>query len=315
VSFSLITIGNVIALQTTENYSLSMDTILSGLKFGLPAGQGAVVTALATFGIIGVGATELVAYPYWCLEKGYAKSTGPRDDSPGWSERAHGWFKVMKFDAFASMIIYTIATAAFYLMGVAVLHSDGRNPEGRRMVSTLAESYVPIFGNFARWLFLGGAVAVLYSTYLSHGGRLSRSHRRHIERPGLGQPSQSRDCAVDGIAARLRGGVSVVSEASAAGADRWVRAVLYVAGAGVQCYVLSVSRNRQAVDARQGMGLVSRGVCDGTRDCRWLRYLGTDFECARKLKSLHLLRIAASAFGLYGIARPGNNSSLRTDSK
>jgi Mn2+/Fe2+ NRAMP family transporter len=174
VSFSLITIGNVIALQTTENYSLSMDTILSGLKFGLPAGQGAVVTALATFGIIGVGATELVAYPYWCLEKGYAKSTGPRDDSPGWSERAHGWFKVMKFDAFASMIIYTIATAAFYLMGVAVLHSDGRNPEGRRMVSTLAESYVPIFGNFAGWLFLGGAVAVLYSTYLVANASNSR---------------------------------------------------------------------------------------------------------------------------------------------
>ncbi len=33
-------------------------------------------TALATFGIIGVGAAELVVYPYWCLEKGYARFTG-----------------------------------------------------------------------------------------------------------------------------------------------------------------------------------------------------------------------------------------------
>jgi hypothetical protein len=72
----------------------------------------------------------------------------------------------MKWDAFASMIIYTLATAAFYLMGVIVLHAEGRDPEGMRMVSTLSRSYVPIFGEYARWLFLCGAFAVLYSTFL-----------------------------------------------------------------------------------------------------------------------------------------------------
>ncbi|MCA9058945.1 MAG: divalent metal cation transporter, partial [Planctomycetaceae bacterium] len=118
------------------------------------------------FGIIGVGASELIAYPYWCLEKGYARNVGPRDDSDAWLQRAVGWFRVMKFDAFASMIIYTIATAAFFLMGVAVLHSEGRDPEGMRLVSTLAQSYVPVFGPYAKWLFLLGAIAVLYSTYL-----------------------------------------------------------------------------------------------------------------------------------------------------
>ena len=35
-----------------------------------------------TFGMIGVGAAELVAYPYWCLEKGYARWTGSDDGSP-----------------------------------------------------------------------------------------------------------------------------------------------------------------------------------------------------------------------------------------
>ena len=64
------------------------------------------------------------------------------------------------------MVIYTLATAAFFFLGVAVLHSDGRNPEGMRMVSTLAQSYVPVFGEYAKWLFLSGAIAVLYSTYL-----------------------------------------------------------------------------------------------------------------------------------------------------
>ncbi|MDG1894681.1 MAG: Nramp family divalent metal transporter [Fuerstiella sp.] len=166
VSFSIITMGNVIALQMTDRYAITTDMLLQGLSFGFPDVPNALVTAFATFGIIGVGATELISYPYWCLEKGYARSVGPREDTDAWLSRARGWFRVMKYDAFASMVIYTIATAAFFLMGVAVLHSEGRNPEGGRMVSTLAQSYVPIFGSYARWLFLGGAIAVLYSTYL-----------------------------------------------------------------------------------------------------------------------------------------------------
>ena len=166
VTFSFITLCNVIALQQSDRYGLSADEIIAGLTFRLPDVSGALVTAFATFGIIGVGASELISYPYWCLEKGYAKSVGPRDSSEAWLNRARGWFRVMKFDAFASMVIYTIATAAFFFMGAAVLYSEGRNPEGMRMVSTLAQSYVPVFGDYARWLFLGGAIAVLYSTYL-----------------------------------------------------------------------------------------------------------------------------------------------------
>ncbi|MEY3459059.1 MAG: hypothetical protein RL215_2216, partial [Planctomycetota bacterium] len=165
VAFTFITIGNVFALQQTS-LALSSAEILQGFSFGLPSGDKALVTALATFGIIGVGATELISYPYWCIEKGYARSVGPRDPSPNWLARAQGWFNVMKWDAFASMFIYTFATAAFYLMGVIVLHAEGRDPEGMRMVSTLSRSYVPIFGEYARWLFLCGAFAVLYSTFL-----------------------------------------------------------------------------------------------------------------------------------------------------
>ncbi|MEZ6062752.1 MAG: Nramp family divalent metal transporter [Planctomycetaceae bacterium] len=166
VSFTVITMGNVISLQQTDQYALSGEYIMRGLMFGLPEGKHALLTALATFGIIGVGATELISYPYWCLEKGYARSAGPRESNDAWLKRAVGWYRVMKFDAFASMVIYTIATAAFFLMGVAVLHSEGRDPEKNRLVSTLAESYVPVFGEYARWLFLFGAIAVLYSTYL-----------------------------------------------------------------------------------------------------------------------------------------------------
>ena len=188
VGFTFVTIGNVVALQYNAEFALSASDIMSGLMFHLPVGGIAppglatwslkqpIGTALATFGIIGVGATELVAYPYWCLEKGYGKYVGPRDenDSEAWSNRANGWIRVMKFDAFASMIIYTIATIAFFFMGVAVMYSSGLDPEGMRMVSTLLEQYRPVFGPWAEWIFLIGAIAVLYSTYLVANATFTR---------------------------------------------------------------------------------------------------------------------------------------------
>ncbi len=169
VAFTFITIGNVASLQTTEQWRISGETFLRGLSFHLPdvsEGINPVATALAAFGIIGVGASELVAYPYWCLEKGYARFTGRRNDSDAWAQRARGWLRVMHFDAFVSMIVYTTATLAFFLMGVAVLYNEGLDPDGMRMVSTLVRAYVPVFGEYARWLFLIGAIAVLYSTFL-----------------------------------------------------------------------------------------------------------------------------------------------------
>jgi len=169
VSFTFITIGNVVALQSSAEFHIPLSDFLRGLSFGAPEAfgdQNPWITALATFGIIGVGASELVAYPYWCLEKGYAKFAGQRTADESWARRARGWMKVMHYDAFTSMVIYTIATLAFYIMGVAVLYNEGRDPEGMRMVSTLATAYVPVFGAYAKWLFLVGAVAVLYSTFL-----------------------------------------------------------------------------------------------------------------------------------------------------
>ena len=171
--FTFLTLGNVVALQFTQEWSLSGDEVLRGLRFLLPrdeAGQvsAGVLTALATFGIIGVGAAELIAYPYWCLEKGYARFTGPRSDDSAWAHRARGWMRVMRYDAFLCMLVYTVATLVFYVLGATVLHrlpEGAGDPEGMRMVSTLAEAYVPVFGNAARWLFLIGAVAVLYSTF------------------------------------------------------------------------------------------------------------------------------------------------------
>jgi len=167
--FTLITIGNLCALQFTPEWAISGSEVLKGLSFSLPdasiAGTTPVVTALATFGIIGVGAAELIAYPYWCVEKGYARFTGKRDQSDAWARRATGWLKVMQWDSWGSMLVYTFATIAFYLLGAAILGRTGMNPESTELIRTLSVMYEPVFGTVAPTLFLFGAFAVLYSTF------------------------------------------------------------------------------------------------------------------------------------------------------
>ena len=170
--FTLLTLVNLIALQFDNNYAISASDIAEGFRFRLPpVGEALVarplVTALAAFGIIGVGAAELIYYPYWCLEKGYARHVGPRESTDAWSQRARGWLRVMRWDAFASMGVYTLATVAFYLLGAAVLHRDSVNPAGYQLIDTLARMYEnnPFFGSWGRTMFLSGAVFVLYSTF------------------------------------------------------------------------------------------------------------------------------------------------------
>lgn len=179
-SFTFITVVNLIMLQNNAYWAVTPDELATGLSFRLPppsAGATAtasVATALATFGIIGVGSNELIAYPYWCLEKGYARFTGPRDDSPEWAARARGWMRVMRWDAWCSMVVYTFATLAFFMLGAAILWRTGLNPASKDMVRTLGVMYEPVFGSIARWVFLFGAFAVLYSTFFVATASLAR---------------------------------------------------------------------------------------------------------------------------------------------
>ena len=169
-TFTVVTIATLIMLQTKPEWAVRGDDLAKGLSFHLPptdpsTGHNPVRTALAAFGIIGVGASELIMYPYWCLEKGYAKFTGQRDGTVGWVKRARGWLRVLYIDAWASMVVYTFATVAFYLLGAAVLGRTGLNPAGKDMVRTLAMMYIPVFGSWGHAVFLSGALAVLYSTF------------------------------------------------------------------------------------------------------------------------------------------------------
>ena len=167
-SFTALTCLNLFLLQGQADFRVSLAEFYSGLMPGRAEnvqGGNSIGTALATFGIIGVGAAELVMYPYWCLEKGYGKFAGRNDGSPQWLARANGWMRVMRVDAWGAMVIYTFSTVAFYFLGAAVLHRVGLNPEKNDMVRTLAVMFRPVFSQWASAVFLFGAFAVLYSTF------------------------------------------------------------------------------------------------------------------------------------------------------
>ena len=165
--FTFVSVLTVVMLQFQPEYAIRGEEVMHGLSFSLPPVEtGGLTIALATLGIIGVGANELIQYPYWCLEKGYARFTGPRDKSPEWAERARGWMRVLKWDAWCSMIVYTFATIAFYFLGAAVLGRLHMVPANKDMIRTLAVMYEPVFGPWTPAIFLIGAFAVLYSTFL-----------------------------------------------------------------------------------------------------------------------------------------------------
>ena len=164
VFMGLFTLFTLLALFMVQNtgFAVTWPDISEGLSFRLP--KGTVGFAFAAFGLTGVGGDEILSYNYWCIEKGYARYTGPRDDSELWEKRARGWIRVMYLDAFLSMIVYTIVTAAFFLLGAAILYQRGEIPEGYQMIETISRIYTDSVGPAAKNIFLLGSFVVLFST-------------------------------------------------------------------------------------------------------------------------------------------------------
>ena len=161
----------VFLIQGTE-FAWSGADVASGFQFNIAVG--AVGIALAMFGLTGVGAGEMTAYTYWCVEKGYAAWTGPKDASADWERRARGWISVMKVDAWVSWVIYTISTAAFYMLGAAVLHPQGIVPEGTEVMTTLSGTFEAGIGEWGATIFLLGAGLALFKTIIANVPSLGR---------------------------------------------------------------------------------------------------------------------------------------------
>ena len=169
--FTLLTFLAAVVLTRMPQY-FSWTDVWQGFNFRLP-GEG-LSTAVAVFGITGVGASELFMYPYWCVEKGYARCAGKREASPEWRRRAEGWIRVMHVDIFVSMFIYTIATIAFYLLGAGILHGMGKVPAAKDMISVLSNIYTQTLGAWSLWIFYLGAIATLYGTIFAATAANSR---------------------------------------------------------------------------------------------------------------------------------------------
>ncbi|HEY3121956.1 MAG TPA: Nramp family divalent metal transporter [Vicinamibacteria bacterium] len=169
--FTLITVLAAVVLARMPQY-FSWGRLVEGVRFRLPAAG--LTTAIAVFGITGVGASELFMYPYWCVEKGYARFVGRREDTPAWRARARGWIRVMHVDIACSMVVYTLATVAFYLLGAGILHGMGLVPAARDMIPVLSNIYTRTLGPWALWVFYAGALITLYGTIFAATAAQSR---------------------------------------------------------------------------------------------------------------------------------------------
>ncbi len=159
--FTLLTLASVLAISFTP-FGFTFSDIVTGLRFELPPDL--VFIAIGAFGITGVASDEIIAYTYWCQEKGYANHTGVNDGSEEWQLRANGWIKIMQLDAIVAMVIYTLVTAAFYLLGASILYGQKEIPEGNELINSLASIYTQSLGSEARFAYLAGAFFVLYSS-------------------------------------------------------------------------------------------------------------------------------------------------------
>jgi len=159
--FTLLTLASVLAISFTP-FGFTFSDVMSGLRFELPPDL--VFIAIGAFGITGVASDEIIAYTYWCQEKGYANHTGVNDGSEEWQLRANGWIKIMQLDAIVAMLIYTLVTAAFYLLGASILYGQKEIPEGNELINALASIYTQSLGSEARFAYLAGAFFVLYSS-------------------------------------------------------------------------------------------------------------------------------------------------------
>lgn len=161
LAFTVLTLVSLGAIFFTP-FGFTLSDIASGLGFNLPPEM--ILVAIGAFGLTGVASDEIIAYNYWCIEKGYAAYAGPADGTPAWKERATGWIRVMYLDAFVAMLIYTTVTTAFYLLGAAILHNRGEVPQENDVIDILAGIYTQTLGEGIKTAYLVGAFFVLFST-------------------------------------------------------------------------------------------------------------------------------------------------------
>ena len=182
--FSLITITIAFSMQTTE-YEVSFSQISNGLTFNFPSEL--LPLALAVFGFTGISYGEIMAYTYWCLEKGYAQDTSNN------IQETKAWIKTMQTDVWVTVFFITIGTLPFFFLGAGVLHYVPELQESLvnnsfwdvDVIGALQNMFSLVLGEWAKWLFIILAFFVLFSTLLSGTAAFTRTIADYLISTGL----------------------------------------------------------------------------------------------------------------------------------
>ena len=182
--FSFMTLIIALAMQSTE-YQVNLNQISEGLTFSLPTEY--LPLALAVFGFTGISYGEIMAYTYWCLEKGYAEDTDNDIE-----EKKH-WIKTMQTDVWVTVFFITLGTLPFFFLGAGVLNNVPELQESLAtssfwdvdVISSLQNMFSLVLGGWAKWLFIILAFFVLFSTLLSGTAAFTRTISDYLISMGL----------------------------------------------------------------------------------------------------------------------------------
>jgi len=174
-TFTLLTLICTVLLQWT-GYAVTAEQLVSGLALRVPSAmtRDVMLTAMAMYAATGVAYGEMWAYSYWCVEKGYARNVGTQQPGQDWGRRARGWVRVMYADVLLTMVVYTLSTVCFYLLGAAVLFKMGLDPDGEHTLAVLETMYTGSLGSWVATLFVVGAFFVLFTTVVAGVAGFSR---------------------------------------------------------------------------------------------------------------------------------------------
>lgn len=159
-----ISVGIAVLLIQSTDYRISMSEVMSGLTFSLGDNRReAAFAVISLMGALGVAANELLMYPYWILEKGYARELGD-PESAGWADRVRQRVRWIWLDAGFSTLLATVVTAAFFLLGAAVLFRDRAEIKGPEVIDQISSVFTESWGEWSKVIFIAGAFCTLYST-------------------------------------------------------------------------------------------------------------------------------------------------------
>jgi Mn2+/Fe2+ NRAMP family transporter len=194
--FSISVAVGVFLVQGTP-YRISTPELLSGLTFSLGEHRKeAAFAVISLMGALGVSANELFMYPYWILEKGYAREIGD-PQSAGWTDRARRWIRTIWLDAAFSTALATVVTAAFFLLGAAVLYREQSIPKGLQVVDQISSVFTESYGEWSKAMFVVGAFCTLYSTLVvvaAASGRMAADFFGSLGVIDYENPSTVRSC-------------------------------------------------------------------------------------------------------------------------